>query len=203
MKRFLQALWHDVGTRAGRYQLLEALARNAPGMVGYEVRRHLLGRRFARAGPGLRIAEGIRVFGPEHLSVGVNCWIGLHNTIQARGGVDLGDNVLLGPGVAIWSVNHVFARDDQPIIEQGYDHKKVVIGSDVWVGANSFIMPGAVLGDGVIVSAGSVVGGKDVEPYAIVAGNPARKIGSRRDRGGTQPAGGARSPGAADAGDAW
>ena len=50
---------------------------------------------------------------------------------------------------------------------------------DCWIGANAFIMPGANLGEGTIVSAGSVVGGKAVPPYKILAGNPARVIGSR------------------------
>lgn len=190
MRRFLRALWRDVATPSGRYDILEALVRDVPGEFGYEMRRRFLGRRFARAGEGVRIGPGVRVFGPQELSVGENCWIGLDNVIQARGGVELGNNVLLGPGVSIWSVNHVFARTDQPIIEQGYDHKKVTIGNGVWVGAHCFIMPGANIGDGVVVSAGSVVGGKDIEPYAIVAGNPARRIGSRRDRAtGELPAG--------------
>ena len=46
-------------------------------------------------------------------------------------------------------------------------------------GSNAFIMPGAKIGNGVVISAGSVVGGKKIEPYAILAGNPARKISSR------------------------
>jgi acetyltransferase-like isoleucine patch superfamily enzyme len=178
----LSDLWRDLGTREGRYFLVEWVFRDAPGRFGSALRVLVLRRFFQRAGRGLRLPPGIRLIGVHHLSVGDNCTIGLENVIQATGGVEMGDNVLLGPGVKIWSVNHIFARTDLPIVEQGYEHKKVVIGNGVWIGAQSFIMPGAKIGDGVVVSAGSVVGGKDIEPYAIVAGNPARKIGSRMDR---------------------
>ena len=51
-----------------------------------------------------------------------------------------------------------------------------MIGSNVWIGANVFIMPGARISDGVVISAGSV-GSKLIEPYAVVAGNPARVLG--------------------------
>jgi maltose O-acetyltransferase len=53
--------------------------------------------------------------------------------------------------------------------------KEVKIGSNVWIGGNSVILPGVTIGDGVTVGAGSVVT-KDVEPYVVVAGNPARVI---------------------------
>ena len=176
---FLSAVRWDLGTAGGRYLIVQEMVRNLPGEVGFEIRRRLLGRHFQRSGPGLRLFPGMRLFGVQQLAVGANCWIGIDNTIQANGGVEMGDNVLLGPGVKIWSVSHVYADPVRPIIEQGYEHKPVVIGSNVWIGANAFIMGGAHIGDGVVVSAGAVVGGKDVEPYAIIAGNPARKIGSR------------------------
>ncbi len=175
----ISALWHDWSTRGGRYKVLEALVRNLPGQFGYEVRRRLLSRYFQRAGTGLRLASGIRLLGVHRLAVGRDCWIGLNNVIQANGGVEIGDDVLLGPGVSIWSVNHVYSDPARPILHQGYEHKRVVIGNGAWIGANAFIMPGAHIGDGVVVSAGAVVGGKKVEPYAVLAGNPARKIGSR------------------------
>jgi acetyltransferase-like isoleucine patch superfamily enzyme len=87
--------------------------------------------------------------------------------------------VVLGPGVNIQSVNHVYVDPYRPITEQGCVWKPVHIGSNVWIGTNVFVMPGAHICDGVVISAGSVVGGKMVEPYAVIAGNPARKIGSR------------------------
>jgi virginiamycin A acetyltransferase len=55
-----------------------------------------------------------------------------------------------------------------------------IIGNDVWIGQNSVILPGVKIGDGAIIGMGSVVG-SDVEPYTIVAGNPARMIRKRFD----------------------
>lgn len=182
MPGLISSLRYDFELRVRRYFWVEAMVRNFPGELGHALRARLLRRYFEQAGDGLRIHEGVRLIGVQQLSVGVNCWIGIDNVIQANGGVVIGDNVMLGPGVKIWSVNHVFADAYRPVHEQGYEHKPVTIGNNVWIGANTFIMPGACIGDGVIVSAGSVVGGKDVEPYAILAGNPARRIGSRIER---------------------
>jgi acetyltransferase-like isoleucine patch superfamily enzyme len=173
------ALRKDLGTPAGRYVIIQALVRSLPGELGIQIRSWLLGRHFKRAGPGLRLAAGIRLFGVNKLAVGANCRIGLNNLIQANGGVEMGDNVVLGPGVNIESVNHVYVDPYRPITEQGYVRKPIYIGSNVWIGTNVFVMPGAHICDGVVISAGSVVGGKVVEPYAVIAGNPARKIGSR------------------------
>jgi maltose O-acetyltransferase len=176
---FISALFTDLRKSSWRFQVLQEMLRVIPGEFGFELRTRLLGRRFKRAGPGLRIFPGVRLFGVEHLAVGAHCGFGLDTTIQAHGGVEIGDDVMLGPGVKVWSVNHVFADPGRPVIEQGYEHKPVIIGSNVWIGANSFVMPGAHIGEGVIVSAGSVVGAKFVEPYSVMAGNPARRIGVR------------------------
>jgi maltose O-acetyltransferase len=175
----ISALFTDLRKSSWRFLVLQEMLRQIPGEFGFAIRARLLGRRFARVGPGLRVFPGTRLFGVDHLKVGAHCWIGLDNTIQAHGGVEIGDHVLIGPGVKIWSVNHVFADPNRPIIEQGYEHKPVIIGNNVWIGANAFVMPGAHIGDGVIVSAGSVIGAKTVEPYSVMAGNPARRIGSR------------------------
>ncbi len=182
MRKLVRAMLWDLFTREGRYLLIASLVRSLPGQVGMEIRRIVFGRYFKKVGEGLAVYEGARIYGPDHLSVGRNCRIGLDNVIQANGEVEMGDDVLLGPGVKIWSVNHVSARLDIPIWDQGYEHKKVTIGNGVWLGADVFVMPGANIGDHVVVAAGSVVGAKDVEPGTVLAGNPARRIGSRYER---------------------
>lgn len=182
MISLLRALIHDLRSADGWYDWIEALVRGTPGRFGIVLRRIVMGRRFGRSGPGLIIYPNVRIFGPAKLSVGRNCRISYDCIIQANGGIELGDEVIFGPGVKLWSVNHVIDRLDTPIFDQGYDHKPVVIGNGVWLGANCFIMPGARIGDHVVISAGSVVAGKDVEPSSILAGNPARKVGSRRER---------------------
>jgi maltose O-acetyltransferase len=178
----LRALVDDMLSPGGRYAWLEAMVRNIPGEFGMAVRGWLLPRHFKSAGSGTAIHPGARILGPSKLTVGRNCHIGVDNVLQANGEIELGDEVILGPDVKVWSVNHVFKSLDVRIWDQGYEHKKVVIGTGVWIGADCFIMPGAHIGAHAIISAGSVVGGKDVEPYAIMAGNPARKIGTRQER---------------------
>ena len=158
------------------------IARALPWKIGFVLREHSVRRHAARCGVDLEVHPGVRIFGAGKLSIGDRCHLGIDDIIQAHGGVTLGDDVILAPDVKIWSVNHVFARLDIPIWDQGYEHKAVTIGNGVWIGSSSFIMPGATIGDHVVISAGSVVSGKDIPPYAILAGNPARIIGTRHER---------------------
>lgn len=90
--------------------------------------------------------------------------------IQGINGITFGDDVLLGPGVTIISANHAFSnyRTYTP-------GKPIVIGNNVWIGANSVILPEVNIGDNAVIGAGSVVT-RDVERNCIVAGNPAALI---------------------------
>ncbi len=126
------------------------------------------------------IAPGFKFWNIEKISIGSHVRFNDDDYIQAGGGVTIGDHTLIGPCVKIWSQNHTFHDPDLPIFQQGYDYLPVKIGKHCWIGANAFIMPGAELGDGCIVAASAVVGGKKVPPYSILAGNPAKVIGNRR-----------------------
>ena len=87
---------------------------------------------------------------------------------------------MMGPDVMIYTKNHNTERTDIPMIEQGNTQpRKVTIGDDVWIGARAIILPGVTIGQGSIVAAGSVVT-KDVEPFSVVGGNPARVIKVRK-----------------------
>jgi maltose O-acetyltransferase len=176
----LRSLVRDLLHWGYRAQWIETLIRNIPGDFGVELRRVALSRYFGSVGEGLTIYPGARIFGASELHVGKNFWLGLDNLIHAHGGVHVGDDVMLGPGVKIWTVNHVYDQVGVPIIEQGYNHAPVTIGDRVWIGSNCIILPGARIGDDVVVSAGAVVGGKPIPPRTVVAGNPARVI-SRRE----------------------
>ena len=83
---------------------------------------------------------------------------------------------MMGPEVVILSFNHDFSDIGKPMRLQGKAQEKpVVIGNDVWIGTRAIILPGVRIGDGAIIGAGSIVT-HDVDPYAIVAGNPAKTI---------------------------
>jgi maltose O-acetyltransferase len=111
------------------------------------------------------------------VSLGDDSGIGVNAKLSP--GVTIGSNVLMGEDVLFLTRNHAFADRATLIREQGYlDSEPICIGDDVWLGTRSIILPGVLVGTGAVVGAGSVVT-KSVEPYAIVAGNPAAVIGHR------------------------
>ena len=88
----------------------------------------------------------------------------------------------MGTDVTIITRNHRFDRTDIPMMEQGFEEERpVYIGNDVWIGDRALILPGVHIGDGSIIAAGAVVT-KDVPPYSIAAGVPARKIRDRFEK---------------------
>lgn len=155
------------------------LISQVPCLFGNMLRGRYLSKRFKSAGKNLKVFAGARFRSMEHLVVGDNVEIGFDNFIQALGGVKLGDNVMLAPGVKIWSVNHNYKDTKTLIKEQGQTKAPVTIGNDVFVASNAFISPGVNLPDGAVVSASAVVSVKKYPPYSIIAGNPARVIGHR------------------------
>ncbi len=160
-------------------------------------------------GRGGFIAPEARIFGEpgRGISIGDRCAIAadvfLHGpitlgnevSINARASLDggakgirIGDGTRIASGVAIYGFDHGLAPDrsirEQPVTSQG-----IRIGADVWIGALAGITDGASIGDHAVVAMGAVVT-REVPPWAIVAGVPARVIGDRRDQplaGGADP----------------
>jgi acetyltransferase-like isoleucine patch superfamily enzyme len=96
------------------------------------------------------------------------------------GPVCIGNHVNLAQGITVTALNHNFADSSRKIDEQGIGTKPVVIGDDVWIGANAVILPGVTIGRHVVVAAGAVVT-KDVPDYSLVAGVPAKEIKKLRE----------------------
>ena len=93
--------------------------------------------------------------------------------------VEIADNVVLSSGAIVFTHNHRVRDRSMPWREQGETYHPITIETDVWIGARAIILPSVnVIGKGAIIGAGAVVT-KDVDPYKIVAGNPARVIGKR------------------------
>ncbi|MEW8506770.1 MAG: acyltransferase [Candidatus Thiodiazotropha sp.] len=175
----LKSLYWDVKDPAVRKEYLYEFVRNMPGRLGFLLRKKILQKRFKRAGENLRIHKGCRIINIENLEVGDNVHFGVDSYIQAGGGIVIGDYTEMGPGTKIWSQTHIYDDPDSNLEGAGYEYKKVEIGKNVWIGANSFIMPGVVIEDGSVVSACSLVGAKRWPANSIIAGNPARRIGER------------------------
>lgn len=113
----------------------------------------------------------------QHVSLGDNSGIGIRAQIEDY--VTIGNNVMMGPDCMIFTQNHDYSNKEIPMCEQGFSSvRSVSIEDDVWIGARVIILPGVVVGKGSIIGAGAVVT-KNVEPYTIVGGNPAKFIKKR------------------------
>ncbi|MDE6416585.1 MAG: sugar O-acetyltransferase [Duncaniella sp.] len=126
---------------------------------------------------GKPLDESFGLFPPFHTDCGLNTTIGRRTFInmgcsfQDWGGITIGDDCLIGHNCTICTVNH----SKNPGRRGDMVCSGVKIGNSVWIGANVTILPGVTIGDGAIIAAGAVVS-RDVEPFTIAGGIPARKI---------------------------
>lgn len=142
-------------------------------------RRFLCKHIFEYTSKTCNIEKGVFFGNGNDIRIGDYSGIGINARIQ--GPLSIGDNVMMGPDVIIYTKNHESIRTDIPMTKQGVtEPKKVIIEDDVWIGARVIILPGVTIGKGSIIAAGSVVT-RDVEPFTIVGGVPAKKIKSRID----------------------
>lgn len=107
------------------------------------------------------------------IRIGRNSLIGEYTIIRGQGGVTLGDRVYTSPHTQIIAVNHIFDNPARSFTEQGITAEGIVIEDDVWLGSGAIITDGVRIGRGAVVAAGAVVT-RDVLPYTVVGGVPAR-----------------------------
>jgi acetyltransferase-like isoleucine patch superfamily enzyme len=151
-----------------------------PGFTGFLFRAAFYRRYLKRGGGGeLVIAPTAYLENANEIELGDNVQFGHGCWVAGTGGLTIGHNSGIGPRAVIHTANHNYKDPGTRILDQGHDLRPVTIGNDVWVAAGAIVLPGTILGDGVVVAAGSVVSGT-VAPYSVVAGFPARKIAVRR-----------------------
>ena len=122
------------------------------------------------------IYNGCQIRMHKKLSIGRGTVIGDRCILDARNGIEIGDNTNFSTNVQIWTEQH--DHRDPYFRSTGGENFKVVIGNRVWCGPNSLILHGVHVGEGAVIAANSVVT-RDVPPFTIVAGIPAKEIGQR------------------------
>ena len=132
---------------------------------------------------GQELDESFGLFPPFYTDCGINTHIGRGVFINAgckfqdQGGIYIGDGCLIGHNTVIATLNHGMLPEERGDLIP----KPVHIGNGVWLGSGSIILPGVTIGDNAVIGAGSVVT-KDVPEGMIAVGNPARVIGSVKDK---------------------
>ena len=146
---------------------------NRVPLIGARMRLYeLLGVRFEDVGTGA-IMLGTEVWAPTLLEFGAGSTVGRHCLLDARGGIRLGRSVNVSSYAKLMSAKH---RTDDPGFVAEFE--PIVVGDRAWIALGATVLGGVTIGEGAVAAAGAVVS-RDVEPYTIVGGVPARPIGER------------------------
>lgn len=146
------------------------------GIFSKRVRAFICKPMFKSFGRNVDIGHKAQFFNARNSEIGSNSGIGAWS---ALGTFKIGDYVMMGTHCLMISQNHRFDDCNIPMCQQGFQSDQpVVIEDDVWIGSRVIILPGVIVGKGSIIGAGSVVT-RNVQPYTIVAGNPAKVIKRR------------------------
>lgn len=138
------------------------------------LRGYLVGLRIGKCGKKFRVASGVILNKPSRLNVAKNVYIAHNVWINAVGVINIGENSMIGPMSVLSSSKHKYINGEFTHIAE---FRPITIGKGVWIASHVAITDGVTIGDGALIAAGSVVT-KDVEPYCLYGGNPAKKIKS-------------------------
>jgi acetyltransferase-like isoleucine patch superfamily enzyme len=166
---------HGVTIRHGRHIQAGRSLLLGDGVLldAFSRRGIVLGHNVSIARGAALVCTGVAARPGEGIVVGDRTGVGDHCYFWGQGGIDIGSDVLFGPGVRIFSENHRFDRVDVVIREQGEERARVLIEDDCWIGGGATVLAGVTIGRGSVVAAGSVVT-RNVPPGSVVAGVPAR-----------------------------
>lgn len=133
-------------------------------------------------GRNTKIRRGAMVqsFGGD-VTIGADCTLQSYSMLYGGGPLKIGSGVRVATHSVIVASSHNFEDPDAPILAQGVAYQGIIIGDDVWIGANTTITDGSHIAQGGVIGAGAVVRGK-TEPFSVYAGVPAKLIRKRGSR---------------------
>jgi len=149
-----------------------AFLKALPGNIGCTIRNICLPY---KNGVNVKIWNGVQIDSPSKLTIGKNVSINRNCILHAGGTIKIGDDVLIGPNVVVYSQNHNFSEENLVIREQGYSLKAVTIGNNVWLASNTIVLPGVSICSDVVIGAQSLVT-KSIDKSGVYAGNPLKYI---------------------------
>jgi maltose O-acetyltransferase len=142
------------------------------GRISTSLRAALCSGLFDRCERGVNVEHGVEFGSGRGIVLRRRACLGVRAQILGEGGLEVGRDVMMGPDVTIVTQGHGAA------LQRGFDgflRAKVTIEQDAWIGTRAVILKGVRIGRGAIVGAGAVVS-KDVPPFAVVGGAPAREL---------------------------
>ncbi len=163
--------------RHGIFFNLYGLIKYFPSPLG-DVLRYLIVKIFIKKIGRVRIYEGTTFWYPERIEIGDSVTLNEWVYLNGYGGLIIKNGVRIGERTSIITSDHNFEKKEIPIYQQPIIGGSVVIEKNVWLGCHVVILKGVHIGEGAVVAAGAVVT-KDVSPFSIVAGVPAKVIKTR------------------------
>jgi len=159
--------------------LIQALLRYFPYKLGIWLRNLFYPTFFKSYGKHVRIFDSIVIKFPNDIEIGDHVTINQFCYIVGKGGLNIGNDVMIGAGTKITTTSHDFEDIIKPMSQQKITCLPILLEDDIWLGFNVIVMGGANIGKGSILAAGSVVLGKTYPPFSILGGVPASIIRSR------------------------
>lgn len=129
--------------------------------------------KFKKVGTNVDVQKNCRIFHPENIEIGNNVRIATGALIEGMGKLIIGNNVIFGPDVTIWTANHNYDTPDLLPYDEKVIYRPVKIEDNVWIGGKAIILPGITIHEGAVIGMGAVVT-KDIPQGAVVGGNPAK-----------------------------
>lgn len=159
-----------------RLFLISFLLPFIPETRGFALKRQLFGFAGIELGPNVKICSSVKIRGNGKLEIGENSWVGHNVQIVTTSHIKVGANVDIAPNVYIGTGTHKIDSTSARIAGEGVS-KNVTIGNGSWLCVGAIILPGTVLEQMCVVSAGSVVSGQ-FESFSMLGGMPAKIIKS-------------------------